>query len=77
MDRLLPFQFSAFETLVSGIIDTFPQQLQKWKIPFTAIMTFIMFLAGLPFVCRVGICIVHFTTRHSSRALIKSEIQQH
>lgn len=46
-------QFGMFETLVSALIDMWPSQLRQRKTSFTALISAIMFLLGLPFVTEV------------------------
>ena len=50
----LYLQFGMFETMTSAFVDEFPELLRDRKVLFTAVMCFIEFLLGIPFVTRVG-----------------------
>ncbi|KAJ8302953.1 hypothetical protein KUTeg_019349, partial [Tegillarca granosa] len=51
-------QFGTFETVSSGLTDAFPQQLGNKKVLVTAVLSFILFILGLPFTTNVKCVIV-------------------
>lgn len=51
----LDSQFGMFETMTSAFMDEFPELLRKKKVLFTAVVCFIEFLLGIPFVTEGGI----------------------
>ena len=48
------FQFGTFETVVSSIVDQYPDKLRRFKIPFTAFVCVVQFVLGFPLVTRVS-----------------------
>lgn len=46
-------QFGMFETMTSAFMDEFPELLRKKKVLFTAVVCFIEFLLGIPFITQV------------------------
>ncbi|XP_041356847.1 sodium- and chloride-dependent glycine transporter 1-like [Gigantopelta aegis] len=54
----LDSQFGMFETMTSAFIDEFPELLRDRKVLFTAVMCFVEFLLGIPFITQGGIYIL-------------------
>ncbi|KAK7096784.1 sodium- and chloride-dependent glycine transporter 1-like [Littorina saxatilis] len=54
----LDSQFGMFETMLSGLIDEFPNLLRNKKTIVTAVACFVEFLLGLPCICQGGIYVL-------------------
>ena len=55
----LDSQFATLETVLSGIVDEWPQFLLKRKLAFTAVVCVLQFFVGFPFITRVSVFIIN------------------
>ncbi|XP_069114116.1 sodium- and chloride-dependent glycine transporter 1-like isoform X1 [Argopecten irradians] len=63
-------QFGMFETVSSGLVDSFPSLLKTKKIQLTAALSVILFILGLPFATQGGIYIFQLIDWYASSLCI-------
>ena len=61
----LDSQFGTFDTMVSGLLDTYPH-LRRHKVMITGGMAFVCFLLGLPFITEGGMYLYQIVDWYSS-----------
>ena len=54
MIKVYALQFANYETIVNGVIDSFPKQLMNKHLLVNLATGTTMFLLGLPFACSVS-----------------------
>ncbi|OWF53555.1 sodium- and chloride-dependent glycine transporter 1-like [Mizuhopecten yessoensis] len=63
-------QFGMFETVSSGLVDSFPSVLKERKVQLTAALSVILFILGLPFTTQGGIYIFQLIDWYASALCI-------
>ncbi|XP_060073835.1 sodium- and chloride-dependent glycine transporter 1-like [Ylistrum balloti] len=63
-------QFGMFETVSSGLVDSFPSQLKERKVQLTAALSVILFILGLPFTTQGGIYVFQLIDWYASTLCI-------
>ena len=59
-------QFCGVESLMTGLVDNWPETLQPHRKKFTLGMTILMFLLGLPMITRVSSVLINNIKQHSN-----------